>query len=124
MSLNIKITAAQGAAKRVILNGRLDTITAPNLEAELDQLVSEAIQLIIFDMTDLEYISSAGLRVVFKATKAMKAKGGKAGILKMQPQIKKVFDIIKALPDVPIFKNDAEMDEYLTYMQKKVVDGE
>jgi anti-anti-sigma factor len=124
MSLNIKITAAQGAAKRVILNGRLDTITAPDLEAELDQLVNEAIQLIIFDMTDLEYISSAGLRVVFKATKAMKAKGGKAGILKMQPQIKKVFDIIKALPDVPIFKNDAEMDEYLTYMQKKVVDGE
>jgi anti-anti-sigma factor len=124
MSLNIEINVAQGAAKRVILNGRLDTITAPDLEAELDQLVNEAIQLIIFDMTDLEYISSAGLRVVFKATKAMKAKGGKAGILKMQPQIKKVFDIIKALPDVPIFKNDAEMDEYLTYMQKKVVDGE
>jgi len=124
MSLNIEINAAQGAAKRVILNSRLDTITAPDLEAELDQLVNEAIQLIIFDMTDLEYISSAGLRVVFKATKAMKAKGGKAGILKMQPQIKKVFDIIKALPDVPIFKNDAEMDEYLTYMQKKVVDGE
>lgn len=124
MSLNIEINVAQGAAKRVILNGRLDTITAPDLEAELDQLVNEAIQLIIFDMTDLEYISSAGLRVIFKATKAMKAKGGKAGILKMQPQIKKVFDIIKALPDVPIFKNDAEMDEYLTYMQKKVVDGE
>ena len=124
MSLNIEINVEQGAAKRVILNGRLDTITAPDLEAELDQLVNEAIQLIIFDMTDLEYISSAGLRVIFKATKAMKAKGGKAGILKMQPQIKKVFDIIKALPDVPIFKNDAEMDEYLTYMQKKVVDGE
>lgn len=124
MSLDITITAEQGTAKRVSLNGRLDTITAPDLEVDLDRLVKESIQVIIFDMTDLEYISSAGLRVIFKATKAMKAKGGKAGILKMQPQIKKVFDIIKALPDVPIFKNDAEMDEYLTYMQKKVMDGE
>ena len=124
MSLNIKITAEQGAVKRVSLNGRLDTITAPDLETELDQLVSEAIQLIIFDMTDLEYISSAGLRVIFKATKAMKAKDGRTGILKMQPQIKKVFDIVKALPDVPIFKNDAEMDEYLTHMQQQVLGRE
>jgi|TARA_B110000902_G_scaffold252761_1_gene314584 hypothetical protein len=36
------------------------------------------------------------LRVIFKATKATKAKSGKAGVLKMQPQIKKVFDLIKA----------------------------
>jgi hypothetical protein len=42
----------------------------------------------------------------------------------MQPQIKKVFDIVKALPDVPIFKDDAEMDEYLTHMQNQVLDGE
>ncbi len=124
MSLAIKITAEQGAAKRVSLNGRLDTITAPELEAELDSLVAESIHLIVFDMTDLEYISSAGLRVIFKATKAMKARGAKTGILKMQPQIKKVFDIVKALPDVPIFKNDEEMDEYLTHMQQQVLDDQ
>ncbi|WP_085757274.1 STAS domain-containing protein [Oceanicoccus sagamiensis] len=124
MSLNIKITAEQGASKRVSLNGRLDTITAPELEVELDSLVAEAVQLIVFDMTDLEYISSAGLRVIFKATKSMKAKGGKTGILKMQPQIKKVFDIVKALPDVPIFKNDEEMDEYLSHMQQQVIDDQ
>jgi anti-anti-sigma factor len=86
--------------------------------------VSAVTQLLIFDMTDFEYISSAGLRVIFKATKASKAKGVKAGILKMQPQIKKVFDIIKALPDVLIFKNNAEMDEYLTHMRQQVLDGE
>ena len=124
MSLNIKIKKEQGAAKRVSLNGRLDTNTAPELEAELDTLVAEPIQLLVFDMTDLEYISSAGLRVVFKATKAMKAKGGKSGILKMQPQIKKVFDIVKALPDVPIFKDDDEMDEYLSHMQQQVLDDQ
>lgn len=124
MSLSIKITEDKAFAKRVALGGRLDTNTAPELEQELDQLVTQAIQLIIFDMTDLEYISSAGLRVVFKANKSMKAKDGKCGMLKMQPQIQKVFDIVKALPDTPIFKNDEEMDEYLTHMQQQVVDGE
>ena len=124
MSLTTRITTTNDFSKRVVLNGRLDTNTAPELETELDQLVTETVQLVIFDMTDLEYISSAGLRVIFKANKAMKAKGGKCGMLKMQPQIQKVFDIVKALPDTPIFKNDEEMDEYLTYMQQQVIDGE
>jgi anti-anti-sigma factor len=124
MSLTIAITDDKGASKRVALTGRLDTITAPELEAELDKLTAMPVSLIIFDMTDLEYISSAGLRVIFKAVKTMKGNGGKCGVLKMQPQIKKVFDIVKALPDVPIFKDDAEMDEYLTHMQNQVLDGE
>lgn len=124
MSLTIAITEEKAATRRVALNGRLDTITAPQLETELDTVTALPISLIIFDMADLEYISSAGLRVIFKAVKTMKANGGKCGVLKMQPQIRKVFDIVKALPDVPIFKDDAEMDEYLTHMQNKVADGE
>lgn len=124
MSLTITVSDDKATAKRVALTGRLDTITAPELEAELDQLTAQTISLIIFDMEQLEYISSAGLRVIFKAVKTMKGNGGKCGVLKMQPQIKKVFDIVKALPDVPIFKDDTEMDEYLTHMQNQVVDGE
>ena len=86
--------------------------------------MAQPIKLIVFDLADLEYISSAGLRVIFKATKGMTAKKGKCAILKMQPQIKKVFDIVKALPDVPIFKNDDEMDEYLDAMQQQTLDGQ
>jgi anti-sigma B factor antagonist len=122
MSLTIKVSDDKATAKRVALNGRLDTITAPELETELDLLTAQPISLIIFDMTDLDYISSAGLRVIFKAVKTMNSNGGKCGVLKMQPQIKKVFDIVKALPDVPIFKDDDEMDEYLTHMQNQVKD--
>ena len=122
MSLTINVSDDKATAKRVVLDGRLDTITAPELETELDILTAQPISLIIFDMTDLEYISSAGLRVIFKAVKTMKSNGGKCGVLKMQPQIRKVFDIVKALPDVPIFKDDDEMDEYLNHMQNKVID--
>jgi anti-anti-sigma factor len=118
MSLTIKTTNAKDQCIHVSLTGRLDTITAPELETELDHLLAKTIHVIIFDLSDLEYISSAGLRVIFKATKEVKANNGQCGILKMQPQIKKVFDIVKALPDVPVFKNDTDMDEYLNNIQK------
>lgn len=56
------------------LSGRLDTVTAPNLEATLDSVLNEAVEL-CFDFKDLEYISSAGLRVLLNAQKAMNTKG-------------------------------------------------
>lgn len=121
MALTTRISADRTFSKRVSIGGRLDTITAPELEVELDNVTKEDIGLLVFDLGNLEYISSAGLRVIFKATKAMKTKGGQCGVLKMQPQIKKVFDIVKALPDIPIFKDDQEMDEYLDAMQQKVL---
>jgi len=42
-------------------------------------------------------------------------------MMHLQPQIQKVLDIVKALPSVPIFKDDAEMDDYFDAMQKKVI---
>ncbi len=122
MSLAIAITEDKSFAKRVALTGRLDANTAPELEESLDQLISESIGVLIFDLTALEYISSAGLRVIFKTTKAMHAKHGKCGVLNMQPQIQKVFEIVKALPEVPVFKNNQEMDNYLDAMQQETLD--
>lgn len=124
MSLTTRISSDRTFSRRVSIGGRLDTITAPELEAELDTVTAEKISLLVFDLAELEYISSAGLRVIFKATKTVKAAGGQCGVLKMQPQIKKVFDIVKALPDVPIFKDDGEMDDYLDAMQKQVLDND
>jgi anti-anti-sigma regulatory factor len=50
--------------------------------------------------------------------------GGKFLLVNMQPQIKKVFEIIKALDGMSVFKDQEEMDDYLTAMQNKVKDGE
>ena len=71
-------------------------------------------------MKELEYVSSAGLKVIAKACRKMKEKSGAVAITGLQPQIEKVFDIIKALPDFGIFKDDAEADEYFDHMQKLV----
>ncbi len=64
-----------GDALTVELEGRLDTMTSPELEAFLDKYYP-IVQELIFDLKDLDYLSSSGLRVFLKAQKAMANKGG------------------------------------------------
>lgn len=99
--------------------GRLDTETAPLLEKEVRQVLQHAPKLLALDMERLDYMSSAGVRVLFLAQKGMKANGGKLGLLNLQPPIRKVLEIINALPSQKIFKDMAELDRYLDSMQRK-----
>ena len=78
-------------AVTLIVSGRLDTQTAPELEAELDAVLS-GLKELTFDMTNLEYVSSAGLRVILKAQKAMNAQGAMK-LTGVNDSIMEVFDI-------------------------------
>ena len=66
-----------------------------------------------------DYINSAGIRVLLKAKKVLQGYSGKQVFINMQPQIKKVFDILNALPSLRVFASIAELDQYLDTMQKK-----
>jgi len=113
-----------GEVLRASLHGSLDGATAPTLDAELTARIRAGLSLLVLDMKDLDYISSAGLRVVFKAAKTLRAAGGAVALANRQPQIVKVFEIVKALPDLQVFKNDEELDGYLKAMQDKGRRGE
>ena len=63
-----------GESAKIIVVGRLDTQTAPELEKEIDGVIANLKEL-TFDMAGLEYVSSAGLRVILKAQKIMNTKG-------------------------------------------------
>ena len=78
-------------AVTLIVSGRLDTQTAPELENELD-VVLTGLKELIFDMTNLEYVSSAGLRVILKAQKAMNTQGSMK-LTGVNDSIMEVFDI-------------------------------
>ena len=80
-----------GEAVILTVSGRLDTQTAPELESELDATLP-GIKELKFDMTNLEYISSAGLRVILKAQKAMNAQGAMK-LTGVNDSIMEVFDI-------------------------------
>lgn len=73
MSLKIE-KQSEGIKDTVLLSGRLDTTTAPELEVFMEKELKDT-QELVFDLTDLEYISSAGLRVLLKVQKYMNKKG-------------------------------------------------
>ena len=80
-----------GESAKITVIGRLDTQTAPELEKEVDEVVSN-IKELIFDMNGLEYVSSAGLRVILKAQKIMNTKGSMK-LIGVNDSIMEVFDI-------------------------------
>lgn len=127
MPLETKIKQSLDAASRgavtVELAGSLDTATAPELERQLAPILDTAVTDLIFDLADLKFLSSAGLRVFATARKRLKERGGQASFIRMQPQIHEVFEIIKALPGIGVFKNLAEMDDYLTARQRRHTEG-
>ena len=75
----------------VNLEGRLDTTTSPNLEKELGSL--DDVNNIVFDFEKLDYISSAGLRVILTCQKKMNSTSGTMIIKNVKEEIQEVFDM-------------------------------
>ena len=88
--MNINKTL-DGTTLRLALEGRLDTTTAPQLEAELKQSM-DGITLLELDFDKLEYLSSAGLRLILTAQKTMN-KQGKMVIRHVNETIMEVFEV-------------------------------
>jgi len=122
MGLDIEIKIESDQRKIFSLAGSLDTNTAPQLEDVLEREIDSEVQVAIMDMNKLEFLSSAGIRIIFKAKKLMDARKGKFMLVNLQPQVRKVFEIIKVLDIMEVFSNQAELDDYLKVMQKKVLD--
>ena len=73
--------------------GNLDTNTAPDAEAELDGLLKKGVTKILVDFTNLEYISSAGLRVLLATTKRLSGGGGSLRLCSLNETVDEVFEI-------------------------------
>lgn len=80
-----------GQALTLTLIGRLDSSTAPQLEAELKTSLGDH-RLLTFDFSQLDYVSSAGLRVLLAAQKVMN-KQGQMRLKQVNPTVMEVFDI-------------------------------
>ena len=120
MDLTTTVTIdEENSVARVALDGALNTDTAPGFEKRLQDVIDSGQQLTVLDMKDLDYISSAGLRVIFKAAKQTRNEGRNLAAANRKPHIDKVFDILKALPDMAVFANEQELDAYLDAMQAR-----
>jgi anti-anti-sigma factor len=99
--------------------GGIDADTSPLLQKEFDRIAAAAPQFVVFDMQYVHYINTCGLIVILNACKVVEQQGGRVGLMNMQPQIKKVFDIVNTLPRQQIFTDRLELDQYLDAMQSK-----
>lgn len=89
--MEITQTQSDGAIL-LTLSGRLDTNTAPQLQGPLLTGVQSG-QDVLIDLNQIDYVSSAGLRVLLVAQKAAKSGGSKLTIQNVQPEVMEVFDI-------------------------------
>lgn len=118
MSLEITVVEKTEKTLRLSLSGSLDSDTYPKLENIVTEEMTDQTMLVAFDMAELNFISSAGLRVIFSVIKKVKPRGGRVAVSNMQPGVKKVFEIVRALPDLSVFASVRELDDYLAGFQQ------
>lgn len=120
--LEVTIEKKQEGIYLVRPNGRIDSETHTLLEEKIKPLLVPSTKAAILDMAKVFYISSAGLATIFNAKKIIESNKGALVLTNLQPQIKKVFEVIKALPPQNIFKNIEEADNYLSAIQRKEIE--
>lgn len=106
----------------VIPTGPVDTDTYTILQKKLDTILKPVPKVLIFDIKDVNYVSSMGITVIINAKETVEKSGGIVLLLNLQPQIQKLFDIIKAIPNSHIFSSRQELDRYLDAIQKQEIE--
>ena len=119
MSLTVDVQPAKAGHQRVAVGGSLDTYTFGEFDTALAPVLSSDIKALVLDLAELTYISSAGIRSIFKCRKALSGRGGKVLVANAQPPIRKVFDVVRAVPMTEIFSSMEEADAYLDVMQQR-----
>ena len=118
MPLKVKSAMREKGIFKLSPIGAIDANTHSVLEDKVDEILAQQPDVIIFDMEFADYISSSGIRVLLKAKKALKETNGRMVFMNLQPQIQKVFEILKAIPSLKVFASIEELDQYLDAMQK------
>lgn len=123
MALNVSVTPGEFQSYRIKVAGSLDTETVPEFNKAIDGvLADQSARCLRIEMEDLKFISSLGLGSLARARKAIESRGGLLVTIGAQPQILKVFEIVKMLPHEVVFANRQEADDYLAMIQKRAMD--
>ena len=99
--------------------GPIDSDTYLDFSDKVTPLLTKTVKAIVLDLANVDYISSAGLGVLFTMKKHLKQNGGDLLFVNIKPQIKRLFEIVNALPKETLFKTTEEADAYLYRMMNK-----
>jgi anti-anti-sigma factor len=73
-------------------------------------------------MKEISFISSTGIGVIVKTRNTLKQKGSDLTMVNVQPQIKRVFDIMQLTPILKVCENQEELDDYLVTIQNRIIE--
>lgn len=105
MEISIK---NEGEVKVVCFDGELDTSSSPDAEARLNELREDGAQKILLNFEKLDFISSAGLRVLLATAQELKGSGGGFRVCSLNQEVKEVFDISGFSTLLSVFENETE----------------
>jgi anti-sigma B factor antagonist len=123
MELTVRLKQTKPGIVTLSLVGKIDADNYVILDREIGRVLTEPVKTLILDMQGVDFITSAGIGTIVKATTTLKRKGGDIAMINLQPQVKTVFEIIRLLPTLNVFESTKELDEYLARVQNKMLGG-
>ena len=124
MGLTVKLKQSTPSIITLLPAGEIDSHTSETLDREITRALTEPVKTLVLDMSEVKFISSAGVGTITKAKTSGERKNCGFAMVNLQPQAKKVFEIIRLLPALNIFESTEELDEYLGKIQRRITDGD
>lgn len=122
MSLKTHVTKRAEGNYIVSLEGSLDNDVYTEFKKSIESILENPIQILVLDLAGLEYVSTLGVGALISVKRLVEEHQGKFSMINVQPQVLKIFTIIKAIPDISIFGSLKEVDKYIDSVQKQAKD--
>lgn len=106
----------------LVLEGSLDSNSSGQLDKEIQDACSDGVRTLVLDMREVSFISSTGIGVIIKTKESLKKRNIESTLIHLQPQVKRVFEIMQLLPTLNVFASRDELDDYLSKIQNRILD--
>jgi len=124
MKLKIDIQQTRPGIITMLPKGPLSGETHDLLDSEVSKILEEPLKVLVIDMQNVDFITSAGIGAIVKAKTSLVKKGADLAMINLQPQVQKIFEIIRLLPQIGVFQDRDELDEYLGKVQRRMTGEE
>jgi anti-sigma B factor antagonist len=122
VALKIRVKQTKPGLVTLFPTGSIDSDGAVIAEKEINRLLAEPIVTLVLDMEGVDFISSVGVGLMAKTKGLLNRKSADLAMINLQPQISKVFEIMRLLPTLNVFESVRELDEYLNKVQQRILD--
>jgi len=121
MTLEITVNENQPHIVMLALKGAIDAQSHKILQKTIEALTEKPLRAVVLDMSEVNFITSEGIGVIFQAQKELRQFGAELAMVNLQPQIKRVLETIQLLSFNTVFNNLTELDCFLVQMQREII---